>query len=43
MENLNSVFIQEKLPQNERLKKLNLIAIQQMRVLVDAENRRFLK
>ncbi len=43
MENLNSVFIQEKMPQNERLKKLNQIAIQQMKVLIEVENRRLLK
>ena len=43
MENLNAVFIQEKMPQQERLKKLNQIAIQQMKVLVDVENRKLLK
>jgi len=30
MENLNAVFINEKIPQKERLIKLNKIAIQQM-------------
>ena len=35
MENLNAVFIQEKIPQNERLIKLNQIAIQQMKVLIE--------
>ncbi len=43
MENLNAVFINDGLPQSERLIKLNLIAIQQMRVLDESENRRLLK
>ena len=43
MENINAVLINEKLPQSERLQKLNLIAIQQMRVLQEVENRRLLK
>lgn len=43
MENLNSVFINDNMPQQERLIRLNKIAIQQMHVLCDAENRRFLK
>jgi hypothetical protein len=43
MENLNSVFINEGLPQNERLVKLNKIAIQQMRILADTEHRIMLK
>ena len=43
MENLNAVFIQEKMPQNERLKKLNQIAIQQMLVLQEVGNRKLLK
>ena len=34
LENLNAVFINEALPQSERLKKLNQIAIQQMKILV---------
>ncbi|MCI5917668.1 MAG: hypothetical protein MRZ57_09445, partial [Bacteroidales bacterium] len=33
MENLNAVFIDQGLPQGERLIKLNQIAIQQMKVL----------
>ena len=33
MENLNAVFIDQKMPQGERLVKLNRIAIQQMQVL----------
>ena len=43
MENLNSVFINEKTPQKERLIKLNQIAIQQIKVLVEVENRKILK
>ena len=43
MENLNSVFINDDIPQQERLIRLNKIAIQQMQVLCEAENRRFLK
>ena len=43
MENLNAVFINENMPQNERLAKLNQIAIQQMKVLQDVENRKLLK
>jgi hypothetical protein len=43
MENLNSVFINDNMPQKERLIRLNKIAIQQMQVLCEAENRRFLK
>ncbi|MBE7510450.1 MAG: KilA-N domain-containing protein [Bacteroidia bacterium] len=43
MENLNSVFINEKIPQNERLIKLNKIAIQQMSILQEVEKRKLLK
>ena len=43
MENLNAVFINEGLSQSERLIKLNQIAIQQMSVLQDVENRKLLK
>ena len=43
MENLNAVFIDQGIPQGERLVKLNQIAIQQMRVLEDDGNRKFLK
>lgn len=43
MENLNAVFINDELPQRERLLKLNQIAIQQMRVLQDVESRKMLK
>jgi len=35
LENLNALFINESLPQSQRLKKLNEIAIQQMKLLVD--------
>lgn len=40
MENLNAVFINDNLPQNERLEKLNKIAIQQMKVLENVEERK---
>lgn len=43
MENLNAVFIHEQIPQKERLIKLNKIAIQQMTILQDVENRKLLK
>ena len=43
MENLNAVFINEGIPQNKRLVKLNQIAIQQMRILLDVESRKLLK
>lgn len=35
LENLNALFIREKLPQSERLRKLNAIAIQQMNTLTE--------
>lgn len=35
LENLNALFIRENLPQAERLRKLNGIAIQQMRILTE--------
>ncbi len=35
LENLNALFIQENIPQSERLRKLNQIAIQQMKLLTD--------
>lgn len=41
MENLNSVFIEQGLPQSERLMKLNQIAIQQMSVLENAGEKKF--
>ena len=43
MENLNAVFINDGMPQTERLVKLNQVAIQQMKVLEDSENRKYLK
>ena len=43
MENLNAVFINDGLPQSERLEKLNKIAIQQMQVLENVGDRRLLK
>lgn len=43
MENLNAVFINEDIQQKERLIKLNKIAIQQMSVLADVEDRKILK
>ncbi len=43
MENLNAVFIDQGIPQSERLIKLNQIAIQQMRVLENNGNRELLK
>lgn len=43
MENLNSVFINEKILQKERLIKLNQIAIQQMKILIEVENRKLVK
>ena len=43
MENLNAVFINENMPQPERLVKLNQIAIQQMKVLQEVEKRNLLK
>jgi hypothetical protein len=42
MENLNAVFINEKVLQKDRLIKLNKIAIQQMSILQDA-NKKSLK
>ncbi len=43
MENLNAVFINKGMSQRERLTELNKIAIQQMRILEDAETRELLK
>jgi hypothetical protein len=43
MENLNAVFINEGMPQKERLVKLNQIAIQQAKILQEAESRKMLK
>ena len=43
MENLNAVFINDGMPQSERLIKLNQIAIQQMRILEDTGDRNLLQ
>ena len=43
LENLNSVFISEGIPQNERLVKLNKIAIHQMRILEETAQKKMLK
>jgi len=43
LENINALFINESIPQTERLIKLNQIAIQQMRVLHEVESRKLLK
>lgn len=43
MENLNAVFIEQGLPQHERLIKLNQIAIHQMQVLEDTGGRKLLQ
>ena len=43
MENINAVLIDEGVPQRERLIRLNRIAINQMRVLENDENRNLLK
>jgi hypothetical protein len=43
MENINAVFISDGMTQSERLEKLNKIAISQMNVLTESENRKLLK
>jgi hypothetical protein len=43
MESLNAVFIKDGLAQNERLIKLNQIAIQQMKILEEVKNKKLLK
>ena len=40
MENLNVVFIEQGMPQSERLMKLNQIAIHQMDILENGDNNR---
>ena len=42
MENINAVFINDGMTQSERLNKLNQIAIQQMTVLENVENKKIL-
>ena len=43
MENLNALFIADGLPQPERLRRLNKIAIGQMHILSQADGRKLLK
>ena len=43
MENINAVLINDGISQRDRLTKLNKIAIQQMNVLNENNNRKFLK
>ncbi|MDD3567478.1 MAG: KilA-N domain-containing protein [Bacteroidales bacterium] len=43
MESINAMLINENIPQKERLIKLNKVAIQQMIILRDADNRKLLK
>lgn len=43
LENLNAVFINDKMTQQERLIRLNKIAIQQMQILFEVANRKLLK
>ena len=43
LENINAVLINEQLPQTERLVKLNQIAIYQISVLQQTDNRKLLK
>ena len=43
MENINAVMINDGIPQPQRLKKLNEIAIQQMRIFSEMDVRKFLK
>ena len=43
LENLNSVFISEGISQEDRLLKLNRLAIQQMTILEENEGRKMLK
>ena len=43
MENINAVMINDGVPQPERLKRLNEIAIQQMRILSQTGGRKLLK
>ena len=43
MENINAVMINDGISQSQRLKKLNEIAIQQMRILSEVDGRKLLK
>jgi len=43
MENINAVLINDGIPQNERLLRLNKIAIQQMTILAEVQEKKLLK
>ncbi len=43
LENINAVFINEEMPQSERLVKLNQIAISQMKILLQQDTPKFLE
>ena len=43
IQSVNAVMINDGVPQPQRLKKLNEIAIQQMRILFEVEKRKYLK
>lgn len=43
LENLNAVLISEEVSQSERLKKLNTIAISQMKLLTEDKNVKYLE
>jgi hypothetical protein len=43
LENLNAVWIQDEIPQNERLIRLNKVAIHQMNILLEVGNKKYLK
>jgi hypothetical protein len=43
LENINAVLINDNIPQNKRLLKLNQIAVNQMIVLENVGNRKLLK
>jgi hypothetical protein len=43
MENLNAIFINDGMSQSERLMKLNQIAIHQMKILENSNNKKILK
>ena len=43
LENINALYIQEEILQSDRLRKLNKIAINQMTLLQNIENRNLLK
>jgi hypothetical protein len=43
LENINAIMIEDQISQKERLLKLNRIAIQQMNILENAGDRKYLK